>query len=66
MITEREVREKLNEFLKGKSRREAAKQLGISRSYLHEIRKGTRKLLVPPILKKFGYEKETVITKKEN
>ncbi len=58
-----EVREELLSFLKGKSQRQAAKELGISAQYLNDILHFKRSITSPAILKRFGYRKRIIVEK---
>lgn len=62
-ITEEEIMRQLNKFIKGKTQEKAAKALGISPAYLSDILQGKRSVVGPTILKRFGYQKQIVITK---
>ena len=63
-ISEKELRLKLERFVKGKSQHNVCKDIGISQAYLNGILRGKRRIDNPKILKKFGYKKVIKLVEK--
>lgn len=53
----------LKAFVSDKSKKQAAKEIGISVMYLRDILLERRAVTCPPILKKFGYKKAIIYKK---
>lgn len=62
-MEEEKMRKKLSAYLRGKSQRKAAQELGISPQYLNDIVLKRRSIWAPAILKKFGFKRVVTIEK---
>lgn len=63
-MTPNEIESKLIAFMRGKTVVRAAREIGISHEYLHDILNGRRSMTCPAILKKFGLQKVVKYEKK--
>lgn len=65
-ITEKQLKFKLEQFVRGKSQARAARELGISPMYLNDILKGRRAITGKKLIKGLGLKAQLIFVKDNN